>query len=631
MADDEKDLSITSLAGGMNDTDSPSELAEDQAVLLENVELFQSALGERRLGCGPIDITGSGLTTEAIIAHLSQWYPQNDVLNPEFIAVAATPTVSTKVAKRTNGVWSAITPVDALERTVPDIYSIVTQSLNGKLFIAYRSAVDYMHVWDGTTLRRTGFNATIAAPTGVNEGAGTYASVRYFRIRYIAKSGTKIIRRSEPSALLTFTPSGTGAGVTITRPALLNEGETHWELEASKNNADFYRIATTIVATTTVNDETPYATGYAAAGTLSDASGAYTNLSSARFLAVDGDRLLFGGHWSDQDKQSLVGWTPVASDPTGVGNDERLPLGPDNTVNLDNFDGGPLTGLSAGAAGTWYAFKWKRIYKFSRTGDVTKAYEWITISTTRGAIDGSLVRGIDENGAGCLYFLDPALGPSRIGPAGVQVVVGLRTTWDRVNLQAGSIVARGCYYPNKQQVHWWVAVDGADRPNLKMVLQVSEIRPQQSSGGNGVGRGWTIATGRITEAAAVSVFTEIVSVNGISRVSDRPVIGLTAPDFIQRCDTEVVDAGVPYRAIIRTRPYIVAGLLNKWGAMTAALLAAANATASLVVKFIRDFGLEETTITTTLAPVAAETDVIRNFDNLVMSNATTIQVEISDP
>jgi hypothetical protein len=122
-----------------------------------------------------------------------------------------------------------------------------------------------------------------------------------------------------------------------------------------------------------------------------------------------------------------------------------------------------------------------------------------------------------------------------------------------------------------------------------------------------------------------------VSINGVSQVSARPFIGLTSPDFIQRCDTESTDAGVAYRAIIRTRPYIAAGLLNRWGAMTAALLAAANATASIVVKFIRDFGKETTTVTTGLAAVGSETDVIKVFDNLVMSEATTIQVEISDP
>ncbi len=625
----EKDLTITSLAGGQNDTDSPSELAEDQCVLAQNVEFFYSSCGERRNGCGPLDLTSSGLTTESLIVYLTQWFPTNNVLDPEFFAVSATPTTSSKWAKRTAGVWAAFVPVDAPTLTVAAIYNIATQSLNGKLFVAYQTAVDRMHVWDGTTLRRSGF-ATPVAPTGANEGAGTFATVRYYRVRYITKVGAVITRRSEPGPVLTFTPSGTGAGVTVTRPALLGEAETHWELEASTDNATFYIIATTVVGTATFNDEIAFGTGYAASGTLSEDVGTNLPLASAKYLAVDGDRLIGGSHWTDLTKQSQVWWTPVQNDP-GVGNDERLPSEQNNTVNLDNYDGGPLTGLSAGSTGTWYAFKWKRIYKFTRTGNATTAYTPLTLSSTSGAIPGSVVRGVDESGAGCTYFLDPAVGPSRVGPSGPQTIVGLRGTWKHINLQAGAVVARSVYYADKQQVHWWIATDGADRPNFKIVLQVTELQPQKVAGGNGVGRGWSIATGRIAEAACVAMFTEIVSINGISQVSDRPFIGLTSPDFIQRCDTESTDAGVAFRAIIRTRPYIAAGLLNKWGAMTAALLATSNVSSTLAVSFIRDFGKESTTVSTGLAPTAAEEQVVKVFDDLRMSGATTIQVEFADP
>ncbi len=624
----EKDLTISSLAGGQNDTSSPSELAEDQCVLAQNVEFFYSACGERRNGCGPLVLTSSGLTTEAIMVYVTQWFPSNNVLDPEFFAVSATPTVSIKWAKRTAGVWAAVTPIDTPYTGIPDVYNIDTQSLNGKLFLAYRSAADRLHVWDGTAMRRSGF-ATPVAPTSANEGVGTYTGNRYHRVRFVTMVGAVVTRRSEPGPSNLSIPSGLGAGVRITRPALLGEGETHWELEASLDNATFYRLATILIATTTYDDEVPFATGYAS-GTLSEDVNENLPLPSARFLAVDGDRLIGAGHFTDLSRQSEVWWTPVQNDP-GVGNDERLPTSINNRVNLDNYDGGPLTGLETGATGTWYAFKWRRIYKFTRTGNVTKAYENLTLSSTMGAVMGSIVRGVDENGAGCIYFLDPATGPARVGPAGVQSIVGLRTTWSHVNLQAGSVVARSVYYATKQQVHWWVAIDGADRPNFKIVLQVSEIKPQSVAGANGVGRGFSIATGRIAEAACVAILTEIVSINGISQVSDRPFVGLTSPDFLQRCDTEITDAGVAYRAILRTRPYIAAGLLNKWGAMTAALLATSNVTTTLTVKFIRDFDKEDTSISTGLAPTAAETQVIKTFDDLSMSGATTIQVELSDP
>ena len=627
-----QDLVLNSLSGGMNDTDSPNELPEDQCVLAENVEFFGSALGERRNGCGALSISGSGLTGTTIV-HLSQWFPDNDVLDPEFIAISSTPGTSAVVSARTAGTWADITPTDALNTTIANIYDIVTVSVNDKLFMAYRSAQDRLHVRDAVSgLRRTGMATPGAAPTGANTGAGSYATIRYFRVRFTEKSGSTVIRRSEFSAVLSFTPSGSGTGVIITKPATVTEGETHWELEASTDNALFYRIADTAVGTTTVTDSTAFATGYSS-NPLSHSSGAYGLQPSARYLAADGDRLLGAGHWTDATKQSQVWWSAVFNDP-GVGNDERLPTvttggaAITTNTNIDNYENGPITGMIAGEYGTVYVFKWSAIYKLVRTGDNTRAYEAITITKRVGAIKGSIVRGVTEYGANAIYFVDPLIGPCRLSPNGPQQITGLRSTWGRVNTQATNLVARGCYYPYKQQVHWWVAVDGENQPGLKLVLQVSELRQGED---NTVGRGWSLATGRIAQARAVAVFTEVVSIDGVVSLSERPFIGLTTPDYIQRCDVEETDAGAPYVAVLRTRPYIVAGLLNRWGAMTAALLATANSSANLVIKFIRDFGLETNQITTDLKPAGSETLVVKTFNDLRMSNATIVQIEFTDP
>lgn len=632
-----QDLVLNSLKGGQNDTDPPHMLADDQCVLAENVEFFYSTLGERRNGCGPLVITSSTFDTAAnsIIVHLSQWFPTNDVLAPEFFGVSAVPGTSAVVAARTAGTWLPITPTDALTTSAPDIYNVATATVNGKLFVAYRSAQDRLHVREATSnnLIRTGLDEPpISPPAADTAGAGTFAGTRYYRARFIVMSGTTVVRRSEPSDSTTFVPSGTNIGATITKPTAIGEGETHWELEASTDDVLFYVLATTVVGTTTVEDTTVFAVGYSA-GVLSHAIGAYLLQPSARFLAVDGDRLIGAGHWTDTTKQAQIWWSAVYNDP-GAGNDERLPIVTtgdveiSNTTNLDNYDGGPITGIVTGDFGTWYGFKWEGIYKMVRTGDITRAYDVVTLSKRRGGIMGSIVRGIDENGAGCVYFLDPQFGPSRLGVSGLQTIVGLRDTWARINLQATAIVARAVFYPFKQQVHWWIAVDGSDTPNLKLVLQVSELK--YVSGGT-VGRGWSTATGRIAEAYSAAIFTEVVSIDNVVQLSERPFIGLTAPDYIQRCDTESTDAGHAYVATIRTRPYLVTGLLGRWGAMSAALLATANASSSVVVKLIRDFGLETKTITTSLAPEGSETQVIKFFDDLAMSEAHSIQVEFTDP
>ncbi len=268
----------------------------------------------------------------------------------------------------------------------------------------------------------------------------------------------------------------------------------------------------------------------------------------------------------------------------------------------------------------------------TRTSDVDNAYEVICLSSTRGAVLGSIVRGYTEDGSSCVYFLDPLMGPSRVGSFGIQAIVGLRDTWATVNLDASAVVACGAFYPYKQQLQWRVATNGSDRPNFGLTLQVSEIRQKA---GDAVGRGWSTWTGRITEAACMAVFTEVVSIDGVSSVSERPFVGLSAPDFIQRCDVEDEDAGVPYTATIRTKPFLLAGQLNLWGAMVACLMAAANSTYSVVVKLIKDFNPTGDAgyvqqVTTNLLPVNTEDMVFKMLDDLRLSEARSIQIEFTD-
>lgn len=624
------DLEIASLRGGMNDTDPPAAIAEDQCVLAMNVEWFYSTLGERRLGCAPLNISGSGLDSETAVVFLAQRIIDGAINQPELWAIAATPGTSVTVARRPTVLttWTPVTPSDAITNTAPDVYAITSQVLHDKLFFAYRSAQDRLHVWDGLSLRRAGLIQPGAGPSVVDEGSGSdYETVRYFRIRYVTRSGSTVLVRSEPSDSTAFTPSGTGAGAAITRPALIGEGETDWELEVSTDNSTFYKIATRALTSPLYNDETSDSLDYADLGELSEDVGDYLLLPSARYIAADGDRLLLGGHWTDPELQSRVMWTPVFNDP-GSGNDERLPLSVDNFFDLDVSEGGPITGISQAANGTWYAFKTQAIYSLVRTGDATRAYDAVTITKARGAISGSIISGVDEYGRGCIYFLDPIHGPSRLGATGLETIRGLRQTWKRVNSSAADIIARGIYYPDKSQVHWWVAVDGGETPTLKLVLQVDQIVDSGAS----VSRGWSLADGRIAQAYSVAIFNEIEEMpDGSVVLSLRPFIGLTAPDCIQRCDTTDADAGVSYRARIKTRPYIMAGLLNKWGSMTAALLADANTGCHVLVKCIKDFGLDSTEKVVPLDPQASEDLVIKVLDSLVMSNAVSIQFEFSDP
>jgi hypothetical protein len=620
-----EDLVIDDLRGGMNNSDPPHALADDECVLAENVEWFNSTLGERRAGTATVSLTSSSLGDETVVVHVSQWFPSNVPTLPEHWAISVTPGVSVSVARRYLSVWNPVTPSDTIHNTVPDIYGIRSQALGGLLFWTYASDVDRLHVWDGTTLRRTGL-AQPSPPTGADTGSGSYATARYFRVRFVQLNiSSQAIRRSEPSTALTFTPSGSGSGVIITMPALLSEGETHWEVEASTDNVTFYRIARQAVGSTTYTDSTAFASGYASQGPVSEVIGTYLLQPSAKYIAVDGDRLLLAGHWTDASLQSTVWWTPVSADP-GAGNSERLPLNTNNSENLDGNEGGPITGIGSSVYGIWYVFKWSHIYRMVRTGDVTRAYASDTLSKSRGAIPGSVIPGSDENGNPCLYFLDPQLGPSRLGNFGLQTIHGMRGTWDRINLLATSS-GHGVYYAAKHQVHWWIAIDGATTPNYELVLQVSEMK----SNGGSASRGWSVATGVRANAVCSAILTEQVFIDSIQYLSDRPFVGLPAPYLLQQCDVSTMDAGVPYVAKIRTKPYIVAGLLNRWGAMLAALLATAVEGASIVIRLIRDYGLEDSEdINVDMSPTGDESMVVKKLDNLRMSGACSVQVEFSD-
>lgn len=635
-----KPFVLDTLAGGFDDS-PPTELDHDKCTFANNVEFWLAPLGARRNGCDPLDITSSGLATESHLVHVSQWFPANDVTVPEYWGISATPGVSVKIAKRTAGVWSAITPIDAILTAVPNIFGISSQpgpasvSPNGKLFFAYPSGVDRLHVQDpnnGAVLRRVGL-AQPSPPTVVNGALfAVPATSRYYRIRIVRQSGVgaTVAVRSEPSTSVVFVPDGVHAP-RITHPVFdTNESATHWEVEGSFNGTDFYVLQSLAIATATWDDTFTDPISFSAEGPLSEDIGTYLLPHSARFLLVDGDRMVMASHWSDKSLMSTVWWTPVFTDP-GKGNDERLPLTVNNSRSLDNYEGGPITGIAPGVSGSWYVFKASRIYKMTRTNDPTNAYAALTLTTERGAVLGSVVPGLDAAGRACIYFTDPQVGPCMLGSGGLQLILGLVNTWERVNLKAANVIVRGCYYKSKKQTHWWLAVDGADSPNFKIILQTDEMVNDEDGS---LHRGWSTATGRITEAFCCAMLTESVTEDGHTVLRTKPVIGLTSPDFLQRCDNDsVLDAGVAYAARLRSAPFILAGLLDKAGAMNAAILVEAAADVSVVVRLIRDMGKETTADalgTVSCAPESTETHVIVKLDDLALSEALMVQVEFAD-
>lgn len=620
------DFLISSLRGGLNE-DAPISIADDQVTVASNIEWVLSPLGERRKGAVAIDLTGSGIETYSRVTWAHRHLPTTDLRDAQLWLLGVldgAPDTLKLVYKDATG-WHTVAQTDAID---PDYaHQVVGQSLHGKLFLAYKSSVDRLHVWDGTSLRRTGL-AEPAAPAVANTGAGSYAGTRYFRVRYVTVSGTTVLRRSEPSDATTFAPSGTGASARITKPAAISEGETHWEVEESTDASSFYRIARVAVGTTTYDDSIAFAALASTSGVvLSADAGDYSLIPSVRYLACEQDRLMGAASFEDEALASRVMWTPVNGDP-GDGNDERLELDTDPFKDLDNYDGGGITGLIAAVNGYVFAAKFSHLYQLSRSGLRTKAYDDVALTKERGAIEGSMVAALDNTGNPMLFAVDPDIGPFRFGPRGVEPCgLDLAQTFDTVNLNA-NVPCRAVYFAEKKQVHWFLATGASDAPDTRIVLHTRFMR----EAADGMRGGWAVWDG--PSAAALAACSFAVNVDDMSSGASKvlaPIVCVEGDGLVWLTDEGDDDNGTDYFARIVTKPYVHASL-RQFEIKEGSIMAKATVGATIDAAVIADFGrFSKPVAGISLAPVASETRVVRKLDNLSLAECRAFQIEIEDP
>lgn len=625
------DFPISSLQGGLNE-DPPLTIPDNCCVAATNVEFVRSPLGERRRGSDAIDLTGSDLEDCDKIVWTHRHMPTTDPKAAQLWVLGLDGSTPILAYKDTS--WHTVTMSDALTVDGVSEYQVKGLSLHGKLFIAYNSAVDRLHVWDGTNLRRTGL-AEPAAPTSAETGsAGTYAGVRHFRVRYVVMSGTTVLRRSEPSDALIVTPSGTKTGTVVTKPASISESETHWELEASDDEGgNFYRIARTVVGTTTVTDTTDISSGYrnVTGAVLSEDIGDYALIPSVRYLSADEDRLMAASSFEDAALASRVMWTPVLNSP-GDGNDERLESDTDPSVDLDNYEGGRLVGLSAATNGYLFAMKQSHTYQLSRRGVRAKAYEAILLTGQRGAIEGSIVDALDNLSNPTVFFLDGDVGPCVVTPRGVEPCgADLAVTWDTVNIDATKVAARGLYYRENKQVQWWVATGASNVPDRMLVLHTKHMRRTDE----GLRGGWVTWTSEIAEALTVCMFAD-----NIDDDTDRsnvlvPFIGREGDGLVWRTNTGDDDNGTAFSARILTKPFVRGSLLNEFEVKSASLAAKAATGAVLDVTLIGSRAdeaevSEEVSDISLTAGAGEGSRVIRHLDDLSLAELNAVQVEFED-
>jgi hypothetical protein len=648
-------LIISSLRGGQNDTDPPSSLPDDQCQLAQNVEWTASRVGERRLGTSPITLPAF-LSAHSKVTWLSKHLPDGDESASELWAFGMTSTTALGSFARKTSTWQAeVTPLGNLTggnaaRTSDDSkMKFNAVSIDGKKFIAYRTGLltgaswgtgaNRLMVWDGTNLRRSGLVNQSSGHsldvtntvTGIDPDFGPLTGVRYYRWRDIVHSGSTVLVRAEPSDAAGWILYGPG-GVSVERigsggTATDDSHSTGYEIEASHDGVNWYNLGIG-----PIEDVTTAAEGYAAAGfTLSEDVGDYTPFPNVRYLLADDDRLVGAGTFRNAGNSRVI-WSPVRT-ANGVGNSERYELDTDPFLDLDSNEGGVVTGLAQpGGTGTIYVFKHRRIYKLTRMNRRDKAYTADIITSKFGALHDSVVEGLDSSGRDCAYFLDPIVGPCRLGIDGVQKCsADITTTWKTVNVDADITVCSRYFNPNTLQVIWHVATDTSDTPDAAIVLHTKETIETAT----GIRGGWAYWTGDRVKALDAIMYAENIEDNTTRSLKLKPLLAYVGNGLIHQGDVGSDDNGTAYVARIITKDYLLGRLLSRFGITASFLMGKVTSGAQLVIKAIRDFGKggsseAYTSPTVSMTSVDSEEYAIRSLDDFKMQECQAVRFEFTD-
>jgi hypothetical protein len=617
---------------GINQFDSPLDVPEDAAADGRNMHRYEGALGSKRAGSTAQTLTGD---THSGYNALIKFLPGQDETAAELFIVSSDGTV--KILRVAAGTAkSNLTLKDNVATRAWDVSSAV---LNGKLYLAYDSTVNRMHVFDpalSTTVVRRSGHATPAAATVADTGAGAYAAtLRYYRIQWRTKSGSTLQRSSLLGTAVSFTPSGTGTHARITQPTVPSEGESHWAIYGSADDISYYELAEVVIGTTTYDDnETP--SDYDV-NDPAPQEGFYTPFPSVKFIGTDGNRLYGLGVWETSAGDSVTPkagrffFTPVL-DTSDADDDERI----SNTTTIEGWidlsrnAGAVDRGVSPKPVnGVIYAFFSKGIYMLIPTESAVAPYRRVLLTGELGALThASIVVGEDKAGKECLYFLDPEKGPYRIGRNGLEWVgKDVSGTWATLNPSATGQVAWGVYLKKFQWVLFGIATGASNDPDTILVFDVSE---GESTIEDGVRYGWDIWTGDLAAARCAVIFAE--SMGASMGRTQTLYCGRNSDTKLLRYNTSTTsDDGTTFRGYQTSKAFVAEQVLREKSVLRSAVLATAESGVTLTQGLIRNFGDETTrTDTALLTAAGSETRVLKRFESPDLVGAYCFQVEIGD-
>lgn len=612
---------------GRNGEDPVFSVRDGQVVEALNVDFFQSSLARKRGGAASVSITGGTAFTTGI-ARMGVFEPTSD---PGAVELWATDFAGTPLTKRLAGgtSWANVTFVDAISARPQDI---CYQSFNQKMYAAFDSTVNRLHCYDPSdgspSMRRVGFAKPAAPTTGVSGGAVTDS--RKYRVAWTKQSGGITIKRSNLSdASAVVSPAA--QTVTVTRPSLAAEDETHWELYAytlTNNYSVGYLIATTASGTATATDNNAVLSGSSPPD-----ENANTPFPSVKFLVADDSRLVGAGGYetsagdSIATRSNMVVWSPPLG-ASNIGDDERV----SNTTDIKGYDfvDQAIMGISQPIQGTFRVFSLRAQWKYVATGVAEAPYTRFRVTGGSGCVDhASIVVAEDQNGDPSLYWASPK-GPVRESQGGQQRMDhDIRDIWRTVNKDATGRIAHAVYHEDKSQIWFYIATGSSNYPDKKLCFDTRYGHPANDI--VGTRDGWTLHTGPSCSAYCSIMFSETIAAS-MSR-TQKPYAGYTGSLALYRADTSATDdAGTAFQAYVETKPLAPWGLSSRGSEREEpTLIAVAGSGVTITLTVTPDEGLIAAHASTvSLTPEASETAVFRKFDDCKFSVVHCVRLRLGD-
>jgi hypothetical protein len=625
---------------GRDGYDNPLSLPKGLGAECLNVTLQKGTLGSKRPGSTAVSLTGDSFTG---VNHLATYIPGQDPTAAELWIVSADATP--KVLRVTSAAAAALSLKDAIA-TSPQITSFA--SLNGKLYVAYDSTVNRLHVYNPaestTAVRRAGLPAP-AAPSVANTGSGAYtATQRWYCVAWRAKVSGVIVREGPYSTATAFTPSGSGTAARVTEPTAASEGETHWVLYASADSADgpFYEIAETVVATTTYDDSAAPSTYNVNAA--APVVGAQYPFPSVKYLLSDGTRLFGLGVWESSAGTSVAPvsgrlyWTPPYQASSGHGDDDERfqdTATQADWLNLNINAGGQDRGLAGPINNVIFAFQSKGIDMILSTGQATAPFKRVNLSREYGSVSNdSTVVAPDEAGNLWVYFLDPAHGPCRVGLGGQiqRLDKDVSDLWADVNLSASTVVAWGAYDPANRRIYWEVATGSSNTPDRALVFHIplaaGSVGPTFAIGQD-VRGGWATWTGAVATGRHGVMFASALTA---SRPLTEVLYFGNATQNLAKLDASATADydTTTFQGYVTSGAFTLGPEAHRNRLLDAYLSAAVSSGATIQETITKDWGAETLTDTVSLTAAGSETYVRPRLEGTDLADLIVFQVRLGD-